>query len=577
MKLCIIAILCVLLVTPALWAQTWTTTLVVDNTVPCPGGAGYFNPASAQYPAIEGEWVVFLDGGDDNCTANSGQSIWSYNLVTNQLVDLADTSTPVPEGTGDFLGFVPVCCTGNVYLRDGIVLFSGYDSGVGSDNCSGGLYTVPVGGGTIYRVVDYTMALPGYGGSFCFLNSDLNNGVLGASLDHGKIVFSAQARGSGLSANDGIWWAPANVNTKKSDLHRIADFDTVYESPFPAGCEQPDCWTVNSWSGADISGSTIAFASYSDSFGTGAAGLFVNKYTRPILLSDVILPGDGNTDPERPYDYSYFDNPVVDGSNIFFIAFDPWYQGTCAQGTFIGVFETTTKGSSPINIMNTCNAQPNGDALGANSFNQMAANEGTAVFQVTDSTAGQSVLDASVNGAVSVLIAPGDPLPSGASCDGGYHDPGCATAVSAPGVGGMNGGRVTFVAEGGAYWYDEGVYVASLPCASAASGVSVTLGALTYDAKTGIWTETATVKNTEKNAITGPLSLVLADLSSDVTMADGNGSTVCFAPPGSPYINLTLTDNELKGGKSVKAKLEFNGPPDAEISFSSEIAEAGAR
>lgn len=579
MKLRIIAILCLLLLgAPAIWAQTWKTSLVVDNTVPCPGShGGTFNPYSAQYPAIDGEWVVFIDSGDDNyCTANDAESIWSYNLVTKQLRNLVDTSTPVPEGTGDFEGFIPVCCTGNVSVRDGIVLFSGYDSG-SRDNCTGGLYTVPVGGGTIYRVVDYTMKLPGYGGSFCFLNSDLNNGMLGATLDQGKIVFSAQATGAGLSANDGIWWAPVNVNTKESDLHRIADFDTVYQSPFPQGCKQPDCSTINSWSGSDIGGTTIAFASYSDSFGVGAAGLFLDKYDTPILLSDVVLPGDENTDPAHPYDYSYYDDPVMDGDNIFFIAFDPWYQGSCAGGTFMGVFEiSTSTGSKPSSVMNSCDTQPNGDSLTANSFNQMAANEGSAVFQVTDNTTGASLLDASVNGVVSQLIAPGDPLPSGASCSGGYHAPGCVNTVMAPGIGGMNGGRVAFVASGGAYWYDEGIYVASLPCASAAS-VSVKPGTLTYDSKTGVWSETATATNSGKEAITGPLSLVLAKLTSGVTLANGNGSTVCFAPAGSPYVNLTLTDNELNSGKSVKVKLEFDGPADAEITFTSKVAGAGAR
>ena len=135
-----------------------------------------------------------------------------------------------------------------------------------------------------------------------------------------------------------------------------------------------------------------------------------------------------------------------------------------------------------------------------------------------------------------------------------------------------------FYAEGGPYWYDNGIYVASLACASSdTSGTSVTLGALTYNSKTGIWKQTAKVKNTGSSTLTGPLSLVLANLSSDATLTDGNGSTVCFAPVGSPYIDLKLTDNELKKNASVTATLEFSAPSTATIKFTNEVAGAGAR
>src|SRR5208282_2601891 len=572
MKSCIIAILCVLAFSPAIWAQTtWTTTLVVDNTIPCPGGQGNFNPYNL-FPAINGQWVVFLDSGDDNCAANNGPSIWSYNLVTNALVKLADTSTLVPpSNTYEFVGFVQNVFN-NLQVHDGTVLFYGYDAGFNpTTNCSGGLYTVPAGGGTITRVVDYTMTLPGAGGSYCLLNDSYGiNGLLGMSLDQGKVVFTAQAN---PGANDGVWWAPANVNTKESELHRITDEGTAYVTPFPTGCSGSECETIYEWFGGFIGRTTIAFTG-----GGSPSGLFLNKSSDPLLLSNYILPDDNGPDPNQPYENSFYYGPVVDGDNIFFLASDPFYTGTCGEGTFAGVFETTTKGKTATSIMNTCDLQPNGDPLnGPNSFLQMAANEGTAVFQVEDDVTGQVVLDSSVNGVVSQLIAPGDPLPTGASCNGGYHQPGCVTSVSPPGTGGLSGGRLAFFATGGPYWYDNGIYVASLPCASAASDVSVELGALMYDSKTGIWSQTATAKNIGKQAIAGPLSLVLASLTSGVTLADGNGSTVCFAPPGSPYINLPLKDSELKGGKSVKVKLEFAAPPDAEITFTSEVAAAGAR
>jgi hypothetical protein len=87
-----------------IWAQTWTTTKVVDNTTACLGSQGVFNPATL-FPAISGPWVVFLDSGDDSCTSNDGPSIWSYNLITKALVKLVDTNTliPFPAGAGNFV------------------------------------------------------------------------------------------------------------------------------------------------------------------------------------------------------------------------------------------------------------------------------------------------------------------------------------------------------------------------------------------------------------------------------------------------------------------------------------------
>ncbi len=573
-----IAILFALAGAHAAWAQTWTITKVVDNTTACPGTSeGVFNPLGT-FPAIYGPWVVFSDPGDDNCTANNGPSIWSYNLISQALVKLVDTSTPIPEGTGDFVGLSAVGGNNNLQVNEGTVLFYGYGSGYNSTNpnCTGGVYTVSVDGGKIYRVVDYTMPLPGYGGSFCGLNTSNGiNGLLGMSLSRGKVVFSAEAVGA-PSANDGVWWAPANVNTTESDLHLIADMSTVYTSPFPAGCSPGFCQIVDQWEGGFIEGGMIAFTGGGQ---VGPDGLFVNSPSTPILLSNYVLPGDTAHDPSYPDNASYYSGPVVDGNSIFFIASDPFYNGTCAGGAFTGIFKTGLAGGTAGSILNTCDTQPNGDSIGANSFNQVAANEGTAVFPVLDSTTGDYALDSYVNGALSQLIAPGEALPTGASCSGAYHATGCATSISPPGTGSINGGRFVFGASGGAYWYDDGIYVASLACAvSVTRDVSIVLGSLTYDSTDKLWSQTATVTNSGTRALTGPLSLVLADLTSGVTLADPNGTTVCYAPKRSSYINLKLpAGNKLAVGSNAEVTLEFSDPSDASIMFTSEVAGPGAR
>jgi len=401
------------------------------------------------------------------------------------------------------------------------------------------------------------------------------NGLLGMSLSRGKVVFSAEAVGA-PSANDGVWWAPANVNTTESDLHLIADMSTVYTSPFPAGCSPGFCQIIDQWVGGFIEGSTIAFTGGSQ---VGADGLFVNSPTTPILLSSHVLPGDTAHNSGYPDDASYYSGPVVDGDGIFFVASDPFYDGTCASGAFTGVFKTGLSGSTIGSILNTCDTQPNGDSIGANSFNQLAANEGTAIFEVLDSTTGNYVLDSYVNGVLSQLIAPGEALPSGASCSGAYHATGCATGISPPGTGSINGGRFVFGASGGAYWYDDGIYVASLTCAASdTKDVSIALGSLTYDSADKLWLQSATVTNSGTKALSGPLSLVLADLTSGVSLANPNGTTVCFAPERSSYINLALpAGNKLAVGSKAQVTLAFSDPSDAGITFTTEVAGPGAR
>jgi hypothetical protein len=76
----------------------------------------------------------------------------------------------------------------------------------------------------------------------------------------------------------------------------------------------------------------------------------------------------------------------------------------------------------------------------------------------------------------------------------------------------------------------------------------------------------------------GPLSLVLANLTSGITLSDRNGTTVCFAPVGSPYVNLDLpANNELGAGKSTEVSLLFKGSANTTITFTSKVAGPGAR
>jgi hypothetical protein len=101
---------------------------------------------------------------------------------------------------------------------------------------------------------------------------------------------------------------------------------------------------------------------------------------------------------------------------------------------------------------------------------------------------------------------------------------------------------------------------------------------LTYDSADKLWLQSATVTNSGTKALSGPLSLVLADLTSGVSLANPNGTTVCFAPERSSYINLALpAGNKLAVGSKAQVTLAFSDPSDAGISFTSEVAGPGAR
>ncbi len=91
----------------------------------------------------------------------------------------------------------------NLQVNEGTVLF--YGSGTGSNptdpNCDSGLYTVSVTGAAVCGVVDYTMTLPGYGGSFCGLNTSNGiNGLLMSQQGQGGVF-----GGSGRRAQRQCW------------------------------------------------------------------------------------------------------------------------------------------------------------------------------------------------------------------------------------------------------------------------------------------------------------------------------------------------------------------------------------
>jgi uncharacterized protein (TIGR03437 family) len=385
-------------------AQTYSYTKIVDDGTPRPDGKGNFvlNTNFLYPPALDGSWVVFIAAGP----GNSGLEIWSYNMAAapgQQFTKLVDFSTPVPgsAGGGTFADFT-LC--GTVYypiqLHDGNVLFYGADSSAPICNFGheGGIYTVPVSGGTVSRVVDYSTALPGSTGTF-------HTGVNpeGNSLSQGEVVFPATAS----DGDKGVWAATVNG----SGLERIADDNTVYNCPQGShgGCP-------NLYSSPFIHAGNTVFVG-SGTFGEeGWNAVFATSVNSPtlnaILTSAFALPGDPGPDsPVIPDVKGFYSYPVIDGNNIFFIATDPNFAGSCAGGTtFTGVYQSTLSGGSATKVADTCDMLPGLGALnGANSFNSLSAGSGTVAFQV-EGTNGTQAIYAQANGTLTRVIGNGDSL-----------------------------------------------------------------------------------------------------------------------------------------------------------------------
>jgi len=87
------------------------------------------------------------------------------------------------------------------------------------------------------------------------------------------------------------------------------------------------------------------------------------------------------------------------------------------------------------------------------------------------------------------------------------------------------------------------------------SAVSVKLGGFVLNRRTNQVVQTVTLTNTSSAAVSGPIRLVLDNLSSNTSLANANGVST-YTPAGSPYI--TVSTGSLAAGASVSTALDFS-------------------
>ena len=92
--------------------------------------------------------------------------------------------------------------------------------------------------------------------------------------------------------------------------------------------------------------------------------------------------------------------------------------------------------------------------------------------------------------------------------------------------------------------------------------VKVTQSGFAFNRGTGWWTSTMTIQNTGTQTISGPIQIVLTQLSPTVTMANNNGIR-----NGSPYITVLPAGQTLAAGASLSTIIQFSNPNSLLINF----------
>ena len=108
--------------------------------------------------------------------------------------------------------------------------------------------------------------------------------------------------------------------------------------------------------------------------------------------------------------------------------------------------------------------------------------------------------------------------------------------------------------------------------------VQITRSAFRFNNNTRTYVQRVTIKNTSTTPITGPISLVLDNLSSNASVAADSGITTIVAPLGSPYLNFVLSGTSLAPGATATVGINFVDPTNTLITYTPRIlAGAGTR
>jgi hypothetical protein len=107
--------------------------------------------------------------------------------------------------------------------------------------------------------------------------------------------------------------------------------------------------------------------------------------------------------------------------------------------------------------------------------------------------------------------------------------------------------------------------ITSPTCASSVTAsVAVTRSGFSYSPLSKRYAQTLNLTNTAGSTITGPIYVILDNLSTSAALYNTGGSTACAAPTGSPYVSIA---GPIGAGASTNVVLQFSDPTNAAISY----------
>lgn len=243
-------------------AQAITFTKIVDTNTLIPGGSGNFDNLrnSNAYPAISNGNVVFWGQGA------AAEGIYLYTPGSGLSV-VADASTAVPGGTGNFVHFYGPDISGNN------IVFNGDNNGI---------YTSD--GSTIDVVADTHTQIPDSAANFALF------GLL-PSIDGTNVAFRGQGGGA-----DGVHTSIGGV------LSRVADKTTA----IPGGSGM-----FTAFVDPDLDGTSVAVVG----IGSGQQGIYTDFGGALAVVQDRDSPIPSTTVTE---DFTFFYSVTTSGGIVTF-------------------------------------------------------------------------------------------------------------------------------------------------------------------------------------------------------------------------------------------------------------------
>ena len=510
----------------AVWAQGFSIAKIIDQNTPRPDGQGNFqNPHT---PSTDGKYVVWSEEAGDF-------SIWSADLGTLRLTRLADMSTPVPGGSGNFSAFTQI--GGGPYAGFNIIVRNGTAVFTGTDSAGEGLYSVPVTGGTIKRIVNYNVTMPN-GAKF---------GAAGHAVyafgvnDNGAVVFTGEPSGNaadGTALADSVYTAGLDG----SNLVTIADEDHLFTNPLQAPGGINSC--VMNFGTVAIGNNSVVFAGAGSSFWgiyslpvggpmQGAApSACGNGPKGPLVVgSETPLPGDPSAKSLPAWDFIQ-----TDGQNVYFHGMDGNVPCCSSQGGgWSGIFSVPLGGGAVTKIVENGDTLP---SIGKVTVvgTQISADNGGVLFTAANeaATPTQRGIFLYQSGQISKVFASGDSLNGGTLTQNGNLEIWPQS---------YKNGKVALGWLGGIYVATPNIVSTSGP--SIPAGGVVTLNTTSSTIQPGAW---ASIFGT--NLITGQIPATWnGDYPTTLggTSVTVNGKPAYLAYASATQINFQAPDDAARG------------------------------